>query len=59
MAASNYITGEMLDRFGMSPRLLAIAIGLFFLLPGVVWFATQKWWDRSKSEKDRESALVK
>ena len=42
----------------MSPRLLAIALGLFFLLPEVVWFATQRWWDRSKSEKDQESALV-
>jgi len=58
MGASNYLTGEMLDRFGMSPRFLAIALGLFFLLPGVVWFATQKWWDRGKSEKDQESVLV-
>jgi hypothetical protein len=46
MALSNYATGEMLDRFGLSPRVVAVGIGAFFLIPGVVWFATQKWWDR-------------
>ncbi len=50
MAVSNYLTGEMLDRFGMSPRVVAIALGSFFLLPGVVWFITQKWWDTGKDE---------
>jgi MFS family permease len=48
MAASNYITGELLDRFGFSPRAVAIGIGAFFLLPGVAWFVTQQWWDRDK-----------
>jgi hypothetical protein len=46
MAASNYVTGEMLDRFGFSPRLVTIGMGIFFILPGVAWFLTQRWWDR-------------
>ena len=52
MAVSNYATGELLDRFNLSPRAVAIGIGAFFLLPGVAWFVTQKWWD-----KDKEATL--
>jgi hypothetical protein len=48
MAVSNYATGELLDRFGLSPRVVAIGIGAFFLLPGMAWFVTQKWWDRDE-----------
>jgi len=48
MAASNYVTGELLDRFQISPRIVTIGIGLFFLLPGFVWFITQRWWDREE-----------
>jgi MFS family permease len=50
MAASNYFTGEMLDRFGMSPRLVTVLIGIVFLIPGFVWFVTQKWWDTGKED---------
>jgi len=46
MAASNYLTGEMLDRFGFSPRLVTVLIGILFLMPGIFWFATKRWWDR-------------
>jgi MFS family permease len=46
MAASNYATGEALDRFGYSPRAVVAAIGLFFTLPGLLWFLTRRWWDR-------------
>jgi MFS family permease len=46
MAASNYATGEALDRFQVSPRVVAAAIGLFFLLPGALWLLTRRWWDR-------------
>jgi MFS family permease len=46
MAASNYTTGELLDRFQISPRLVTIGIGIFFLMPGLTWFLTQRWWDR-------------
>ena len=46
MAVSNYTTGELLDRFGISPRLVTIGIGIFFVMPGLAWFLTQRWWDR-------------
>jgi hypothetical protein len=46
MAFSNYTTGELLDRFQISPRLVTIGIGIFFLMPGLAWFLTQRWWDR-------------
>lgn len=47
MAASNYLTGELLDRFHLSPRTVTIGIGLFFLLPGLVWFVTMRSWKGS------------
>jgi predicted MFS family arabinose efflux permease len=51
MGTSNYLTGELLDRFGWSPRIVTAGIGAFFLLPGVLWFATQRWWDREGEEQ--------
>ncbi len=45
MAASNYIVGEMIDRFGFSPRVVTVVVGSFFLVPGTLWFVTRKWWD--------------
>jgi len=51
MAASNYLTGEMLDRFGWSPRVVTIGIGTFFLIPGILWFTTRRWWDRPTEER--------
>lgn len=48
MAASNYVTGELLDRFGISPRVVTVGIGILFLLPGIAWFLTQRWWDREE-----------
>ena len=49
MAASNFIVGELMDHFGFSPRVVTVGVGSFFLLPGLVWFATWKWWDRKES----------
>ena len=49
MAASNYIVGELIDRFGFSPRVVTVGVGTFFLLPGLIWFATHKWWDRNQN----------
>jgi predicted MFS family arabinose efflux permease len=49
MAASNYFTGEALDRFGYSPRAVTITIGVFFTLPGLLWFLTRRLWDRDFS----------
>ena len=57
MAASNYATGELLDRFNISPRLVTIGIGIFFVLPGVTWFVTQRWWDREPIPSVRETKL--
>jgi hypothetical protein len=56
MAASNYVTGELLDRFRISPRLVTIGVGVFFTLPGIVWFVTYKWWDREKVVPTHELA---
>jgi MFS family permease len=57
MAASNYATGELLDRFRLSPRLVVIAIGVFFMMPGIVWFVTQRWWDRD-TPKGHETRIT-
>ncbi len=46
MAASNYATGELLDRFGYSPRAVTVGMGMLFMMPAVLWFLTQRWWDR-------------
>jgi len=48
MAASNYLVGELMDRFGFSPRVVTAGVGAFFLLPGIAWFVTEKWWDRKE-----------
>ena len=65
MAASNYATGELLDRFGISARAVTIGIGIFFVLPGVAWFLTQRWWDRepapareTKVEERRDLSVI-
>jgi MFS family permease len=51
MATSNYLTGEMLDRLGWPARTVTIGIGIFFLIPGILWFITRRWWDRGKEER--------
>jgi MFS family permease len=48
MAASNYVVAELMDRFGFSPRVVTAGVGIFFLLPGIIWFATQKRWDQKE-----------
>lgn len=50
MAASNYVTGELLDRLGFSARWVTVGIGIIFLIPGIVWLATKRWWDRGEQE---------
>lgn len=50
MAASNYVTGEMLDRFHFSARTVTIGIGVLFLIPAALWFLTQRWWDSGAAE---------
>ncbi|MDQ3474659.1 MAG: MFS transporter [Acidobacteriota bacterium] len=58
LAASNYLTGELLDRFGYSPRTVAMAIGIFFMIPGVVWFLTQRFWDRDARVSETDNEVV-
>src|ERR1044072_8651278 len=53
MAASNYVTGELLTRFNMSPRTVTVGVGILFLLPGITWFVTRRWWNRSIRETAR------
>jgi MFS family permease len=53
MAASNYFTGEALDPFGYSPRAAAVAMGVFFTLPGLLWFLTRRAWDRDSNSVPR------
>ena len=49
MAASNYVVGELMDRFGFSPRTVTAGVGTLFLVPGLIWFATEKWWNHKAS----------
>lgn len=58
MAASNYMTGELLDRFRLSPRSVTIGIGILFLVPGLVWFATKRWWDRGERNQTPDVRIV-
>jgi hypothetical protein len=58
MAASNYATGELLDRFGFSPRSVAVGMGVIFLIPSAIWFATRRWWDRDEADHDQKAVLV-
>jgi MFS family permease len=48
MATSNYVVGELMDRFGISPRWVTAGVGIFFLMPGIAWFLTKQWWDRKE-----------
>lgn len=53
MAASNYFTGEALDSFGYSPRTVTVAVGTYFILPGLLWFLTRGLWDRDPKSHAR------
>src|SRR5437762_174054 len=48
MAASNYQVGDLMDRFGFSPRVVTVVSGTFFVLPRWIWFVTRGWWDRKE-----------
>jgi MFS family permease len=56
MGTSNYLVSELMDRFGFSPRIVTAGVGAFFTLPGVVWFATRRWWDRKAAAVGRDLA---
>ncbi len=42
MSISNFVTGGLLDRAGLSPRVLGTILGLYFLLPAVAWWLLQR-----------------
>ena len=52
MATSNYVVAELMDGIGLSPRIVTVGVGTFFLMPGLIWFVTRKSWDK----KERVSA---
>ena len=56
LAASNYVTGELLDRFHFGPRAVTVGTGLLFLVPGLLWFATARWWDKGNEDAPRPEA---
>jgi MFS family permease len=43
-SGSSYWTGYQLDHAGWSPRQLALALGLMFCLPGVIWLVILRRW---------------
>ncbi|MFY9609967.1 MAG: MFS transporter [Blastocatellia bacterium] len=47
MSLSTYATGWGLDHAGLSPRTMAMLLGLAFLIPGAVWLLLQRWLDES------------
>ena len=55
MAGSNYLVGELMDRFGFSPRVVTVGVGTFFLLPGLILFATRRWWDKQQEPGSPEA----
>ncbi len=59
MAASNYIVGELMDRFGFSPRVVTAGVGVCFLLPGITWFLTRNSWDKKATPARTAPALEK
>jgi predicted MFS family arabinose efflux permease len=49
MSVSTYLTGWGIDHAGISPRQMALALGIAFMIPGVVWFMLQRWLDDSEN----------
>lgn len=46
IATSNYVIGVGLDRWGLSPRLLAMALGFAMLVPAILWVPAQWVWGK-------------
>lgn len=51
LAASNFATGELLDRLQLAPRTVTVMIGCLFLVPGLLWFSTSHWWRKRAPER--------
>jgi hypothetical protein len=46
LAASTYVTGELLERFNFTPQTVAVWLGIASAIPGLIWFATRPFWRR-------------
>jgi MFS family permease len=46
LAIGAYVSGILIDH-GLDPRSLAVAIGLFMLIPAALWGRTMQWWKAS------------
>jgi MFS family permease len=46
VAISNYAAGYLLDILDVNPRTVAVLLGLYFAIPGVLWFAAQRLYRR-------------
>ena len=46
-SVSSYVTAYALDRAGGSPRALAFALGVMFVVPGVLWLGMLSRWRQS------------
>jgi len=51
LAASNYATGLALDSFQFSPRAVTVAIGVLFVLPGLLWLVTRRFWNKAPATR--------
>jgi predicted MFS family arabinose efflux permease len=49
-AASNYVVGVGLDRWGLSARQLAAGLGGVLLLPALLWLPAQAKWGKESSD---------
>ena len=47
---SSYWTGFELDRAGWSPRMLSLALGVMFCVPGALWLLIQSRWREAELE---------
>lgn len=57
LAASNYVTGELLDSFGFEPQTVAVGLGIAAAIPGVIWFATRNLWRGETREFNFQTKL--
>jgi predicted MFS family arabinose efflux permease len=57
MSVSTYATSWGLDHVGLSPRAMAMLLGLAFLIPGAVWFLLQRWLDESDAKRGELAAV--
>ena len=55
MSVSTFSTGWGLDHLGLSPRMMAIVLGLAFLIPGAVWLFLQRWLDKSDATSNAQA----